>query len=263
MDILRSTLAAAFAFIAASVPALADDAPFLNTDPASVVAKGDTAVQQWLSWAHGQSGTSFNAFESLTEFDYGLTDRIQLALTVSNVWTRVKAPGSPAEVSDFPGLAAEVIIVALPTDTSPIGVAFAVDPAIDSTSHGIAGRVLLTKYILGFENVLNINFEDNWSKDDNGHWQGQGAVSFNYGIARALDKHWTLGLEFGNQFTFSRLVTDVAFANFGTTLFLGPSLQYDSGSWVVTAGLQLQLPRKGYDPEAERMRAGLRFSTAI
>ena len=262
--------AAAVALCLAVLPATADDAPFLGTDPASVLPKGDVLVQQWLSWANGQSGQSYNAFESLSEFDYGLTDRVQLALTLAYDWERTRPPGGPAETSSLVGLQGELIYIVAPTDQSPVGIAVAIDPAFNPATRGVAFRILLTKYLWGFEHVLNVNFENAWEKDGVGGWQQSGAVVFNYGLAAALDKHWTVGLEFGNQFTFNRLVTAVNFKDAGTTLYLGPTLEYDGSFAVVTFGVQAQLPVangknavNGYTADAERWRAGLRISRAI
>jgi len=262
--------AAVVAMCLTALPAFADDAPFLGTDPASVMTKGDSSVQQWLSWGQGQAGQSYNAFESLTEFDYGLTDRVQLALTVAYDWDRTRPPGGPAETSSLVGLQGELIYIVAPTDQSPVGIALAVDPAFNSSSHGIAFRVLLTKYVWGLEHVLNVNFENAWEKNGVGGWQESGAVVFNYGVATALDKHWTVGLELGNQFTFDRVVTSMNFKDSGITLYLGPTVQYDCSFAVITFGVQAQLPVAsgsnavhGYTADAERWRAGLRLSRAI
>lgn len=260
----------AMALVAGFGPAAADDAPFLNTDPASVLPKGGALIQQWASWAHGHTGESYNAFETLTEFDYGLTDRIQIAGTLAYDWDRTRPPGGPATSSGLVGFQGELIYLLAPYDTSPLDVAIAIDPAVNPSTRGIAVRLLLTKYLWGFEHVLNVNFENGWDKDDVGHWDEGGTVELNYGIGYAIDKHWTVGLEVGNQFTFSRLVTAVDFANTGTTVFFGPTVEYDCETTIVTLGVQAQLPLagggnvvNGYRVDAERWRAGLRISRSI
>jgi hypothetical protein len=262
--------AAAFALCFCTLPATADDAPFLGTDPASVMAEGDRAVQQWLSWGTGQAGQSYNAFESLTEFDYGLTDRIQLALTLAYDWDRTRPPGGPAATSSLVGLQGELVYILAATDQSPVGIALAIDPAFNSAARSFAFRILLTKYFWGLENVLNINFENVWEKDGSGGWQESGAVVFNYGLGYGLGQHWTVALELGNQLTFNRLVTAANFKDSGTTLYLGPTVEYDSSLAVVSVGVQMQLPVasgqnvvNGYMADAERWRAGLRVARSI
>jgi hypothetical protein len=250
--------------------AMADVAPFLGTDPAAVAAKGEIDVQQWFSWAAGHTGVSYNGFQSQTEFDYGLTDRLQLALTLVYDWSRTRPPGGPADANSLPGLAAEAIYIALPIDTNPIGLAFAVDPAFNAKSRGIAFRVLLTKYFAGFENVLNINFDNDWEKDVTGQWTGCSGITFNYGIAHALNHHWSVALELGNEFAFDELFTDGHLHAEANTFFFGPTLQYESALVTVTMGVQAQLPwsngstaTHGYTPDVERFRVGLRFNRAI
>jgi len=267
---VRWTSRLCLAVVAMAVPACADDAPFLNTDPASVIGKGEHAIQQWLSWAQGHTGESYNAFESLTEFDYGLSKRVQLSLTLAYDWDRTRSPGDAAATSSVVGVQGEAIFIVAATDKSPVGIAVAVDPAWNSSSRGIALRLLLTKYLGGFENVLNINFENAWDKNGVDGWTESGAVTVNYGLGYALDKHWTIALEAGNQFAFSRLVSDVDFDHAGHTVFLGPTVEYDCSLAVFTVGLQAQLPvasggevTRGYRDDAERWRAGFRITRAL
>lgn len=250
--------------------AMADNAPFLGSDPAAVTAKDEVDVQQWFSWAAGHSGESYNGFQSQTEFDYGLTDRLQLALTLVYDWSRTRPPSGPADTDSLPGLAAEAIYVELPIDTSPIGLAFAVDPAFNARSRGIAFRVLLTKYLAGFENVLNINFENDWEKDGTDTWTACSGITFNYGIARPLDENWSIALELGNEFAFDELLTEGHLRTEANTFFFGPTLQYESELITVTMGVQAQLPwsngssaAHGYTADVERFRVGVRLNRAV
>jgi hypothetical protein len=249
--------------------AWADGDPFLGTDPPMVAAAGERDLQQWLSWRSGHTGEGFQDFESLTEFDYGLTDRLQLALTLAYDWNRVKPPGSPALAQDFVGLAGEVIAVLLPVEQSPLGLSLALDPYLNAAERGIDVRLLLQKDILGLQNVLDINLENGWERLGPGNWQGSSGLSFNYGIAYPLDPQWTVALEFGNERSFNRLFTDGG-GEASNSFFLGPTLQYDGALAVVTLGMQAQLPwasgpgaRDGFTPDTERFRLGLRFAREI
>ncbi len=269
-SIFRQLSLATVTAVAAMVSATADDAPFLGTDPVSVLGTKEALLQQWLDWNSGQTGASFNAFESQTEFDYGLTDRLQLALTMVYNWSRTHPPGQPAIVESLPGLAAEAIYILAPTHQSPIGIALAVDPAFNARSRGVAVRLLLEKYLWGFENVLNIAFEDDWDKDDTGHWTGSSGIAFNYGLAHAIGHNWTVALELGNTFAFDNLLSDGHFRALTNTFFLGPTIEYECAAGVLTFGVQAQMPWSsgnntagGYTTDAERWRIGLRLTRAI
>lgn len=251
-------------------PAVADDAPFLGTDPASVVAPGDLLVQQWFNWSTGQTRASFNAFESQTEFDYGVTDRLQLALTLVYDWSRTRPAGKPADTDSLPGLAAEAVYIVAPADASPVGLALAVDPAFNAQSRGIAVRVLLQKYLWGLEHVLNINFEDDWDKDESGNWMGSSGITFNYGLAYPIDRNWTLAIELGNEFANDALLSDGRLSGLTNTFFLGPTIQYDCDLATITLGIQAQMPwssgsgaEDGFKIDAERFRFGLRLTRTI
>jgi len=251
-------------------PACADSDPFLGTDPAQVSAAGEAGLQQWLSWRTGHQGESYNEFQSQTEVDYGLTDRIQLALTLEYDWSRERPPASPEVRMDFAGLAGEVIFLLLPVEKSPFGLALAVDPAFNPAERGIDFRLLLEKNLFGLQHVLNINLENLWERQGPGDWAGSSGLSFNYGVGYALTPRWTLALEFGNERGFDTLFSDLSLRQQSNTFFLGPTLQYDCEAVVVTLGMQAQLPwasgsgaLHGYTPGAERFRLGLRLARAI
>jgi hypothetical protein len=266
---MRISIAAALWALSA-VPALADDAPFLGTDPASVMAAGDKSLQQWFSFAHGHSGESFSAIQTQTEFDYGVSDRLQVGLSLIYDWSRTRPPGEAASTTSLAGLQGEAIWSVLATDKSPLGVAIAVDPAFDASSRGIAFRLLLTKYFAHFENILDINFENNWAKDETGHWQSSSAIIFNYGLAHPINAHWTIGLEVGNEFAFDNLLTSADLGSSAATFFAGPTVQYDFGTGTIGLGIQTQLPfasgahcAGAYTADAERWRVGFRYARAI
>lgn len=270
MTPLRTSIVGAFMLLWPTTAAIADEAPFLSTDPVSVPAKGEIDIQQWLNWASGHTSASYNDLLSQTEFDYGVTDRLQLALTLVYDWNRTRPAGGPADIQRVPALAAEAIYVLLPVDKNPIGVALAVDPGFDAKSRGIAFRVLLEKYLWGFENVLNVNFENDWEKDGTNHWEASSGISFNYGIARKVDEHWTVALELGNEFDFDELLTSDHLRAEANTFFLGPTLQCEWERTTVTLGMQAQLPwssgpnaSRGYTTEAERFRVGVRLMRVI
>ena len=272
MRYFTNTIMAILAGIAPSLspPALADDAPFLGTDPASVMGQGEKAVQQWVSFAHGHSGESHSGFETQTEFDYGVSDHLQLSLSLLYDWTRSKPSGRPANTTDLVGVQSEAIWQVASADKEPLGLAIAVDPAFDPSSRGLAVRLLFTTYIAHFENVLNINFENNWDKDSASRWQSSSAIIFNYGLAHALDKHWTIGVEFGNESAFDSLLTGVNLGSIASTFYAGPTLQYACAFATISFGVETQLPissgdniANGYTADAERWRMALRLARSI
>lgn len=261
---------AAVATFALVLPAAADDAPFLNTDPTAVAAKGEFDIQQWFNAGYGSTAQSFGSFEAQTEFDYGVTDRLQLALSLLYDWSRTRPQGGPADTDSLPGIAAEAIYVAMPAETSPIGLAFAFDPAVNANSRGFALRVLLEKHFGGWQHVLNVNFDNDWEKDDLGHWQGSSGIVFNYGLAYALDTHWTLAMEVGNELSFEHLLTDGHLGGHTDAIFIGPTIQYDCSLAAISLGVETQLPvasgsgvTDGYSADGERWRFALRFARAV
>jgi len=253
-----------------AAPALSDDAPFLTTDPACVLGRGEKTIQQWIVIGHGHSDESYNSLSSQTEFDYGVTDRLQASLILLYDWSRSHVPGSSTTTSSLVGLHGEAVWSIAKTDEAPLGIALAVDPAFNPSSRAIAIRLLFTKYMARFENVLDINFENNWDKDEFGHWQPSSAITFNYGLAHALDHGWTIGIELGNEVAFSSLLTQAELNSLASSIYAGPTVQYEGSIATISVGLQAQLPfssgsntKNGYQTDAERLRLALRVTRAI
>ncbi|GAA0538738.1 hypothetical protein FHS83_003615 [Rhizomicrobium palustre] len=259
-----------FAALLLGAPAVADDAPFLGTDPASVMAKGEKSIQQWLVFGHGHCKESFNSFQSQTEFDYGVTDRLQVAVSLLYDWDRTHPQGEASVQTSLVGLQGEAVWSVIAPDKGPLGVAIAVDPAFNPSSRAIAFRLLFTTYVAHFENVLNINFENSWDKDGFGHWQDSSAIVFNYGLAHALNKNWTLGVEVGNEFAFNAMLGNADLGTLASTFYAGPTVQYAGETATISLGVQTQLPlstgdhvENGYRVDAERWRVALRVSRSL
>src|SRR6476660_6641282 len=80
-------------------PARADDQPFLTLDATDIEPELGKELEQNFAWTSGKSGQSFNALAGETEFEYGLSDQIQLAVAGEYDWTRTRdhtVPGARA-----------------------------------------------------------------------------------------------------------------------------------------------------------------------
>jgi hypothetical protein len=253
-----------------TVPCFADDDAFVEVDPTTIVGKGEMLFQQWLGWTHGHCAQSFNGLQAVSEFDYGLTDRLQLAVSLEYDWERLRAPLRPAETSDYPALSAEAIYVLIPAEKGRFGLSVALAPSISRDDHGFEARVLMQRDVFGFHNVLNIGFENVWDRDA-GHWVEGGGLSVNYGIAFPLTQHWTVSLEANNERGFDGLFPSVGIHQSSDTYFAGPTIQYDCDFAVFTLGAQAQLPlggagsddADGYSPDVERFRMVARITKAV
>jgi len=254
---------------AAACPSFADDDAFLEVDPATIMTENDMTLQQWLAWSAGHTGQRFTGFQSVTEFDYGLTSRLQLALNLEYDWQRTRDPLRLACIENLPAISAEAIYAVIPAEAGHFGLSLAFDPAVGRNDRGFAFRVLMQRNLAGFESALDIGFQDVWTRDAS-RWTEGSAISVNYGIAFPLTSHWTVSFEANNERGFDGLFPSRSVRQSFDTYFAGPTLQYDCEFVVVTLGVQAQLPWAtgdtadgGYTPDAERFRTVLRFAKTI
>lgn len=261
-----------FVLAALAPPAFADDQPFLNVDTTAVAAAGETDLQQWLGWANGHAGESFNQFESVSEIDYGLSNRAQLAASAEFALERTRQGALPARTDGFAGLSCELVYLIVPPDQAGFGAAFSLEGALSVGEREIALRALFQRAFLdgAVLGALDIGVAQSWEKNDDG-WSRASALQFDLGIACPLDPQWTVALEFDNEHGFDGLV--FSGPQVSNTFFLGPTIQYAAPLGVVTFGFQAQLPwadasepdagKDGYIADAERFRLALRLTRAL
>jgi len=246
--------------------ARADDAPFLNADPASVLGKGEMAVQSLNGVTHVDVGMTATNFFSQAEFDYGITDKLQLATSVIYHWARVRELGEPAESADFVGVEGELVWKLLDANDDLVGLALAGTTTIAPDYRGAVLRALFTKYVSGFENVLNIGFADRWLKLPLAGWIPFSDITINYGIAHPLNEHWQIGAEFNSEFVFDGLWTSGNTHNGFGTFYVGPVAQYECKSVTVSVIALTEIPasfgsdvQHGLTPNADRWRIAIRL----
>lgn len=262
-----ATIAAAT--VALACPVLADDDAFVEVDPTTVLGKGELLLQQWFGWTHSHSAESFNGLQGVTELDYGLTDRLQLAFSVEYDWERSRRAPSAAEITDYPAFAAEMVYAVIPARDGRFGLSFAFDPYVTRDDRGFEVRALMQRSVFGLQNVLNIGFDNDWSHGS-GRWTESSGISVNYGVAFPLTAHWTVSLEMNNERGFDGLFPSGGVRQSTDTYFAGPTIQYDCAFAVVTVGAQAQLPvaasetdDHGFTPDAERLRVLLRIAKSL
>ena len=67
----------AAASVSLAAPALAGESPFGYVYTADTHPRGEREVEQWLTRRQGQSRGDYDLWQARTEFEYGVTDRLQ------------------------------------------------------------------------------------------------------------------------------------------------------------------------------------------
>jgi len=257
--------------------ARADDQPFLSLDATDIEPELGQEIEQNFTWSSGKRGQSFNALEGETEFEYGLSDQIQLAVAGEYDWTRTRdhtLPGARA-ISGvaFDAIRSEMIYQALNVYFDPLGLGFVVSPGVGRNARNLETKVLLQKNFFNdrLRTVANFGAEIGTERED-GRWNDVSALTFDAGIAYNITWDFSAALEFNAEHDFSGLLLNGRAAPTTSSFYVGPTIQYVTLPWKVTLGAQAQLPwasdatqapgsiDRGFLPDAERIRVMLRIT---
>jgi len=259
-------------FLGAGI-ARADDQPFLTLDATDIEPEFGHELEQNFSWNHGLSRTDFNEFEGETEWEYGLTDQIQLALATAYDWSRTHEhlvpPIAPESGSEWGGIEGEAIWQAMNVYFDPVGLGFKFNAAAGPSERSVAATILLQKNFFNDRLRLVTNIGGEFGREKDGAWSDYSVLTVNAGAAYNITWAWSAGIEFDTERDFEGIAFDGHGPQGPTTYYAGPTLQYVAHPWTATLGLQAQLPwasgsagsvTGGFAAEAARLRVGLRVT---
>lgn len=274
---LSAALGSAVTFLLL-LPAIAraDDQPFLTLDATDIEPESAFELEQNFNWNTGLTNRAFSEFEGETEIEYGLSDKVQLALATSYAWAREHDhtfPASPAYgAGEWGGIEGEAIYQIQNVYFDPIGLGLLVSAGASPGARSFEAKVLIQKNYFNSRLRLVANLGGEFGSEKDGGWSDVSALSANLGAAYDITWSWSLGLEFNAEHEFDGLLVNGKAVPGVTTYYAGPTLQYIAHPWTASLGVQFQLPWSqdpshaagsvagGYFADAERARVGLRIT---
>jgi hypothetical protein len=272
-------LPAALSFFC-TVSAQADESPFSHVYTAEVLPQGGMEIEQWATWSWQKPQESFYQLKGRTEFEYGITNRFQIAGYLNYAHTRIRpqGPGAPdgaENETEFEAVSLEGIYQVLDPYTQPLGLALYFEPAIGSDEREMELKLLLQKNLLDDQLILaaNINLEYEWEREPGG-WEHASALEFYLGASYRFAPGWFAGVEFLNENAYDGHILGTAHAE-TNAFFAGPTLHYATEKWWATLAVLAQLPwggnpgngagalSHGYLTGEERMRLRLRIGVPL
>jgi len=261
-----------------AAPAAAGESPFGYVYTTDTHPQGKREIEQWITRRHGQAKGDFDLWQGRTEFEYGLTDRLQTALYLN--YDRVSALRNRPDETTGPGafvpddvnpdaryrrsfvesLSSEWIYRLLSPYKDPIGLALYIEPTWGPDKRELESKLILQKNFLDDRLVWAANLTAAAEKERfHGEWEREGELELTTGLAYQFLPRWHAGLEYrhhrgyeGRGFSADKRVYA---AN-----FLGPSVHYASRDWWVTASFLRQLANaRAYTDEARKDIVGGRF----
>ena len=260
-----------------ATPALAGETPFNTLYTAEVLPAGEAELGQTEIARRGKPHQSYDAVESRTEIEYGLSSDFQLAGYANYTWQRERFAGAAAQSGlAFTSFSLEAIYQVLDPDTRPFGLALYIEPAYGPDSREIEGRVLLQKNLFDDRLVLAANavLEHEWTRDA-GLWHKGTELRALLGAAWRVAPGWSAGAEFEAKREYDGILVWGRSAPAADSFFIGPTLNYATEDYSITLGAQAQIPWAanlsgkpgetvgGFAHEEERYRVQLRIEADL
>jgi hypothetical protein len=258
--------------------AIGGESPFGYVYTTDTHPRGTWEVEQWLTNRHRQSQGDYNLWQGRTEFEYGVTDRLQTSLylnygSVSALHNRPDGSTGPgAFVPDnvdpdarysrtfLQSVSNEWIYRLLSPYKDPIGLALYIEPSWGPDKKELEGKVIVQKNFLDDRLVWAANFSlAAESERFHGEWEREGELEFTSGLAYQLAPRWHAGAEYRYHRGYDGRGFSASKRAYGASFF-GPSIHYARNDWWITATFLKQLANaKAYTEEAQEDVIGGRF----
>lgn len=204
-------------------------------------AMGEVEVSQWVTQRTGKIDGSYRATDLTTEFDYGLTDRLEAELELSGTAYRVRNVRGLSDLdrTAFTGMGAALKYALRDVDRDGYGLSLYVEPEYSRVDHASGGAEdaygFETKLIFQRERgpwtyIANIVVEPEWVKEPDGAGHELEA-GLNHGLSYRFSRRWFVGVEnvWRTEYEPVRLVRLSRYAG-----YIGPTVHFEGKEWWFT-----------------------------
>jgi hypothetical protein len=248
------------AFLGMCTSATATDRLFTYTYEPETMPQGGFEFEQWTTLrairndAVGQD--RYSRWDLRQEFEYGVTDYYTLSfyLNEKGEYFRDPASGDKTDEFDFDSVSIENKWMVLNPAEHPVGLTLYLEPRIADDEFELEEKIILGQRFGANKDwkwALNITHATEWkdAEEEGEEDETEGELEFSFGLAKELDNHWSLGIEFRNH---NELPEYEEWEN--TVFYLGPVLSFHSEKWWAAVTVMGQVYGKNYqdtDPDGE------------
>lgn len=192
----------------------------------TTMSKGAMELESWVTWKTDKaSDPDFERFDIRHEFEYGVTDRLQLAFYFAD-W-RYEENATESGKTEFRDIAVEAIYNLTDPNTTPFGSAVYGEIKGSDDFIELESKFLLQKNLGQWMFVYNVGGEIKWEND----YQDDEAELFqSAGVSYQINPAWSTGLEVVHEIA----VPDVDTIG-DSAVYLGPNASWRHGNFFVTA----------------------------
>lgn len=206
----------------------------------TTMAQGAMELESWVTWKTQKSSEpGFERFDMRNEFEYGVTDRLQLAFYFFD-WRYEETDANSGE-TNFQNVALEVIYNLTDPNTNPFGTALYGEVKGSDDFIELEAKFLLQKNLGSWMFVYNAGAEIEWEND---YTEDNAALVQTLGVAYQVNPSWSFGGELLNEFAIPDVNT------FGdVSLFLGPNVAWRKNNFSMAVTGLWQLTRLADEPD--------------
>jgi hypothetical protein len=221
-------------------PAEAGSRRFTYSYETTTMPKGAMELESWVTWkTDKESDPDFERFDIRNEFEYGLTDRLQLAYYFADL--RYEESATESGKTEFYDVAFEAIYNLTDPNTTPFGSAIYGEIKGSDDFIELEGKFLLQKNIGQWMMVYNIGGEIEWEDD---YQNDEAELMQSAGIAYQIDTSWSVGAEILHEIA----VPDVESIG-DSAVYLGPNVSWRNQQFSVAVTSLWQVTSLGDEPD--------------
>jgi hypothetical protein len=231
--LLRTHHLGAGLLIWSAILAHADERRFTYTYEPEVLPQGGLEFEQWVTLRTQRTSDAevkqgnYNLWELREELEYGVTDNYSASLYLNMAAESFRdfSQTPPSDVSsfDFKGISIENRYMVLNPAQHALGLTFYLEPRFSGDEAEVEEKILIGQRYGDWKWAFNLSHATEWF--DQLH-SVEGEVEADFGIARDLGKHWSLGLEVRDH---NELPDYRIWEN--TAVFVGPVVSYRQEKW--------------------------------
>lgn len=209
--------------------ARADERRFTYTYEPEVLPQGAAEFEQWVTLRSQRSAglgqADYNLWEFNDELEYGVTDNYSVSLYLHGQNESFRDPATGMDFSQFTftGVSVENRYMVLNPADHAVGLTLYLEPRFSGDEAEVEQRIILGQRLGDWKWAFNLTHATEWTEQLHAT---EGEFEADFGLARDLGTHWSLGLELREH---NDLPDYRRWEN--TAVFLGPVVSYRQEKW--------------------------------
>lgn len=206
-----------------------DERRFTYVYEPETLPAGAMEVENWVTLRTQRSSAvgqeNFNRWDLRQELEYGVTDRYTVSVYLNEKAESYRVPGTRESVSgfDWEGLSVENRYNVLNPAEHAVGLTLYLEGRYSGEEAELEEKIILGQRYGAWKWAVNLEHATEWEDQLS---KREGEVGLSAGLARDLNKNWSLGLEARNQ----TLLPDYNEVE-SSAVYVGPVVAYHQERW--------------------------------